>query len=218
MVSTSPYKYFCHACDKYFTCASSLRTHKDSINGKKQHKYSFCGDTIGYQNALQRHIKKQHSDQRYPAASLDVINRSPSVLAKNLDQVMSGQLLTSPDNQLIQRELLIPDGIQATQHVPVATATYTHNEQSISSGTKRHLPYGPKQRYPCTGCGKRFTSLRNAQRHKNSAHSNQNYSCGVCGRFFKNFFQCLNSTYKDTVRYTAKASLNNINGFFTRTR
>lgn len=125
--STQAQGHFCQTCSKSFMCAPTLRTCKDSVHNKKQHKCFICGDTFGYANTLQRHLKKQQKGRPYPANSADVTHRSTSVSSRDPFQAISGQMVSSPNCQLIQTVPPSTNGLQATQQV---TNPCTQNEQT----------------------------------------------------------------------------------------
>lgn len=96
---------------------------------EKQHRCSICGDTFGYANTLQHHLKDQHKEWPYPATSSVITHHSTSVSLRDPDQVISGHMMTSPDYQLIQPVPRSPDRLEAAQQVTVERATpQTYNE------------------------------------------------------------------------------------------
>lgn len=96
--------HFCQLCGKSFAKASNLRTNKDSFYDKKQHKCFICGDTFGYAYTLQRHLKNQHKEQRYPAnCSCYTLNNSFRGKKKRLSQFKTNTTPTCVSNQLHDR-------------------------------------------------------------------------------------------------------------------
>jgi len=148
----SPSKLYCLACSKRFSTFRSLHRHRKNTHGEKNHNCNQCNKSFRSPEQVKMHEKRVHMSQNFICQHC----------GKNF----------SSSSSLKEHE---------TRHALVACSIckQTFESREIKN---LHVKQAHPQKYPCDVCGKEYTRLNDAKRHKISSH--KTCYCIICNDHF----------------------------------